>query len=83
MEEEMEHMVGEADILDPVRWLSPRSDGHEQEREFLASLRYVRPSIEARRAVWNGIESAAEEGIYDHRHESVRPASGWRLVAPH
>ena len=53
-------MEGEAaDLLDPVRWLSPESDGHARERELLASLVQVCPSVQARRAVWEGIESAA------------------------
>ena len=76
-------MVGEGDIFDPVRWLSPHSDGHEREREFLASLRHVRPSSEARHEVWNGIESAAHERGSAVRPSTVPPMSGLRFVAPH
>ena len=50
-----------ADLSDPVRWLSPQSDSQECEREFLASLRHVDPSADVRRAVWDGIESAAKK----------------------
>ena len=49
------------DLSDPVRWLSPESDGSRSEREFLASIRNVGPSMEARRVVWEGIESAAKK----------------------
>jgi hypothetical protein len=53
------------DLSDPVRWLSPQSDGSQREREVLASIRNVGPSIEARRAAWEGIESAAKKQVVE------------------
>jgi len=70
-------MQGNAeDLSDPVRWLSPESDVSRREREFLTSIRNVGPSIEARRAVWEGIESAAKKDVVESeergRHRRTR-----------
>ena len=70
-----------ADRSDPIRWLSPQSDGHDREREILSSIRHVAPSSEARRAVWNGIESATKsQGV--KRERKVRRRRGRRGAAP-
>jgi hypothetical protein len=84
----MERMEGEAaDLLDPVRWLSPESDGHARERELLASLVHVTPSVEARRAVWEGIDAAARKRMFvDPRARRRPPRSSWPswfAVQPH
>ena len=60
-----------ADLSDPVRWLSPQSDGSERERQFLASIRNVGPSVEARRAVWEGIESAAKSQVVESKGQGI------------
>jgi hypothetical protein len=74
------------DLLDPVRWLSAESDGHDREREFLASLRQVTPTLQARRAVWEAIESSAGNRTYvDHRPRYRPVSSAWlsRFAAHH
>jgi len=59
-----------ADLSDPIRWLSPQSDGSKREREILASIRNVGPSVEARRVVWESIRSAAKERKVESRSQS-------------